>query len=106
VWSDPVLVGSDAVSLHEVFFTPRSRTYWHVHAGGQILGIIGGTGFVVDERTGPALVRAGHLVWTEPGERPWHGAAPNSYLAHTAISLAGQSWLHEVDDATYDAVAD
>jgi hypothetical protein len=47
------------------------------------------------------VVRAGDTVWCPPGERHWHGAAPDSFMAHTAISLGTTSWEGPVDDSVY-----
>lgn len=104
VWADPVLIDDPGAALNQVFFTPRSRTFWHVHGAGQILIVTAGSGFVVSRRTGPVAVRAGDVVWTEPGEQHWHGAASVSYLSHTAISLGDHTWLDAVTEDEYEAV--
>ena len=33
----------------------------------------------------------------------WHGAAPESFINHTAISLGLTDWAEQVDDARYEA---
>jgi len=40
-------------------------------------------------------------VWIPPGEEHWHGAAPDSYMLHLAISLGGHDWLDPVTDDEY-----
>jgi quercetin dioxygenase-like cupin family protein len=47
------------------------------------------------------VIRAGDTVWCPPGERHWHGAAPDSVMIHTAISLGTTQWAEEVDDSEY-----
>ena len=48
----------------------------------------------------PALT-VGDVVWIPPGEEHWHGAAPDSYMIHLAISLGGHDWLDPVTDGEY-----
>ena len=47
------------------------------------------------------------MVWIPPGEKHWHGAAPNSSMAHIAIveQLDGKAveWMEKVSDAQYGA---
>ncbi len=103
VWVDPMLDGIEGVMSYNVFFTPGARTNWHRHTGGQILYIAGGSGRVVS-RSGECLhVRTGDIVWTEPEEEHWHGADPDSYMNHTAVSLGEAVWLDPVGDDEYDA---
>jgi quercetin dioxygenase-like cupin family protein len=103
VWADPVIVGVDGASVHHVFFAPGSRTYWHTHEAGQVLQITSGAGRVVSRKQGVVEVRAGDVVFIEPGEVHWHGAARDSYLVHTATSLGGHEWLEEVSETDYEA---
>jgi len=48
-------------------------------------------------------IRPGDVVWFEPGERHWHGAAPNNAMSHTAIqeNIDGKvvDWMEEVTEA-------
>jgi quercetin dioxygenase-like cupin family protein len=47
----------------------------------------------------------GDVIWTPPGEKHWHGAAPDSPLTHIAIQeqLNGKAvdWLEKVTDEEY-----
>ena len=50
----------------------------------------------------------GDTVWFEPGERHWHGAAPNNQMTHLAVQLADEkgnaaAWFEHVTDAEYGA---
>ena len=88
-----------------VTFEPGARTAWHSHPLGQILIVTAGTGRV--QRWGDPVdeIRKGDVVWIPPGQKHWHGAAPNSSMAHIAIveQLDGKSveWMEKVSDAQY-----
>jgi quercetin dioxygenase-like cupin family protein len=103
VWADPVLPGVDGVTIATVFFSPGARTFWHHHERGQILQVLAGRGFVCTRGLEPEELRAGDTVWVPPGEQHWHGAAPGSFLTHTAISLGTTEWADEVAEAEYAA---
>ena len=90
-----------------VTFEPGARTAWHTHPLGQILIVTAGAGRV--QRWGDAVdeIRQGDVVWIPPGQKHWHGSAPNSSMAHMAIAeqLDGKSveWMEKVSDAQYGA---
>jgi quercetin dioxygenase-like cupin family protein len=89
-----------------VTFEPGARTAWHTHPHGQLLHIMSGAGRVQKEGEPVVPVRAGDVVWFEPGERHWHGAAPDRVMAHLAVQradAAGQTatWQEPVSDADY-----
>ena len=102
VFAHPVLT-EPGVKIAAVLFTPCSRTYWHHHEHGQILYVTAGTGRVCARGEPPRIIRAGDVVWTPPGEVHWHGADPNSFMSHLAISLGATDWADEVIDADYTA---
>ena len=88
-----------------VTFEPGARPAWHSHPLGQILIVTAGTGLV--QRWGDPVeeIQQGDVVWIPPGQKHWHGAAPNSSMAHIAIvqQLDGKSvdWMEKVSDAQY-----
>jgi len=90
-----------------VTFEPGARTAWHTHPLGQTLIVTAGVGRV--QRWGDPVdeIRQGDVVWIPPGQKHWHGAAPNSSMAHIAIveQLDGKSadWMEKVSDAQYGA---
>lgn len=90
-----------------VTFAPGARTAWHTHPLGQILIVTAGTGRV--QRWGDPVeeIHRGDVVWIPPGQKHWHGAVPNSSMAHIAIveQLDGKSveWMEKVSDAQYGA---
>ena len=103
VWADPVMPATDGVVINSIVFTPGARTFWHSHEHGQLLQITAGEGFVCADGGQPQRVRAGDQVWTAPGERHWHGAAPDTLMSHLAISLGTTSWEQEATASEYEA---
>ncbi|WP_163998367.1 cupin domain-containing carboxymuconolactone decarboxylase family protein [Pyxidicoccus caerfyrddinensis] len=92
-----------------VTFEPGARSAWHTHPLGQILYVSEGVGRV--QRWGDPVeeIRQGDVVWIPPGQKHWHGAAPDSRMTHVAVSehLEGRSvdWMEKVTDAEYGAPA-
>ena len=88
-----------------VTFEPGARTAWHTHPLGQTLIVTAGCGRV--QRDGGPIeeIRAGEIVWFEPGERHWHGASPTTAMTHIAIAemLDGKvvEWMEHVTDEQY-----
>ena len=102
----PFQRGSPArVSGATVTFEPGARTAWHTHPLGQTLIVTAGYGRV--QRDGGSIeeIRAGDIVWFEPGERHWHGASPLTAMTHIAIAemLDGKvvEWMEHVSDDQY-----
>lgn len=99
---DPERVQGASVS-----FEPGARTAWHTHPLGQTLVVTSGQGRV--QRWGGEIeeVRPGDVVWFAPGEKHWHGAAPDQAMTHTAIQEVeggrAVDWLEKVSDAQYGA---
>jgi quercetin dioxygenase-like cupin family protein len=92
-----------------VTFEPGARTAWHTYPLGQTLIITFGAGRV--QRWGGPIedIRPGDVVWFSPGEKHWHGAAPNTAMTHIAVHevLDGKSvdWMEKVSDAQYSGSA-
>jgi len=88
-----------------VTFDPGARTAWHAHALGQTLIVTAGCGRV--QRWGGTVeeIRPGDVVWIEPGEKHWHGAAPTTAMTHIAVvEKAGEDatiWMEHVSDEQY-----
>lgn len=88
-----------------VTFEPGARSAWHSHPLGQTLVVTAGSGRV--QRWGGPIeeIRPGDVVWTPPGEKHWHGAAPNTAMTHIAIqeTVDGKAveWMEKVSDAQY-----
>jgi quercetin dioxygenase-like cupin family protein len=90
-----------------VTFEPGARTAWHTHPLGQTLVVTAGCGRVQREGGPIEEIRPGDVVWFQPGERHWHGAAPTTAVTHIAIheALNGKvvDWMEHVSDAQYHA---
>jgi len=93
------------VGMALVTFEPGARTAWHTHPFGQTLIVTAGCGRVQREGGPIEAIRPGDVVWFEPGEKHWHGAAPTTAMSHIAVQekLDGKpvEWLEHVTDAQY-----
>ena len=88
-----------------VTFEAGARTAWHTHPLGQVLIVTAGRGRV--QRWGDPVdeIQQGDVVWIPRGVKHWHGASPDSSMAHIGIveQLDGKSveWMEKVSDAQY-----
>ncbi len=89
--------------VYYVRFAARARTYWHAHAGTQILLVQEGTCLL--QREGGPIERhpQGSVVRIPPGKRHWHGADPDHAMVHVALNLESPhtDWLGAVSDTEY-----
>jgi quercetin dioxygenase-like cupin family protein len=93
--------GGTPTNVGFVHFTPGARTAWHAHVVGQTLYVTEGEGRV-QPRGEPALtIRAGDVVFAPAGEWHWHGAAPDRFMTHLAVSEGGAEWGEHVTDNEY-----
>lgn len=104
---DPVIdaPAPSAVRALMVTFEPGARTAWHTHPLGQTLLVMSGMGRA-QVWGGPVQeIRPGDTVWIPPGEKHWHGAAPETAMCHLAIQEAqdgsAATWMEHVTDAQY-----
>ena len=90
-----------------VTFEPGARTAWHTHPVGQTLIVTAGCGRVQKEGGPVEEIRPGDVVWFTPGEKHWHGGAPDTAMTHIAVqeTLDGNSvtWLEHVSDGQYNS---
>lgn len=96
-----------AVGAAHVRFAPGARTAWHTHPHGQTIYVTDGVG-VAATREEAREIRAGDVVYFEPGEEHWHGASAERFMAHVAVQEADEAgqvvtWLDHVSDAEYTA---
>src|SRR6201988_2357006 len=99
---EPVFDAPDPARVRSarVTFEPGARTAWHTHPLGQILIVISGLGLA--QRWGGPIeeIRPGDVVWFQPDEKHWHGAAPSTAMTHIAIqeNLDGKAvdWMEHV----------
>jgi quercetin dioxygenase-like cupin family protein len=89
-----------------VTFEPGARTAWHTHPLGQTLIVIAGCGRVQREGGPIEEIRPGDVISFAPGEKHWHGAAPQTAMTHIAIQeqLEGKAvdWMEKVTDEQYE----
>jgi quercetin dioxygenase-like cupin family protein len=104
---DPLFQANDparAVGAN-VTFEPGARTAWHTHPLGQTLIVTAGSGMAQSWGGPIETIRSGDVIWFEPGEKHWHGAAAATAMTHIAIQerLDGKTvdWLEKVGDEQY-----
>ena len=106
VWMDASPPASPDPGVFRVLFEPGARTNWHTHPEGQILFIVTGTCRAATENEPPVEVEPGGVVFFAPNEKHWHGAIPETYMVHMAVSIAnttdgGTEWMDPVTDEEY-----
>ncbi len=88
-----------------VTFEPQARTHWHMHPKGQILIISDGVGYTQFEGGNIQEVGIGDTIICPPKVKHWHGASPDSYMTHFAVTgeLNGENvqWMEPVSDEQY-----
>ena len=107
VWQDPLNEAPVPARLRaaRVAFEPAARTHWHTHPLGQTLYVVQGVGRVQSFGGPVREIKAGDVIWFEPGEKHWHGAAPTTGMAHIAMQEAHEgnavTWMEPVSDADF-----
>ncbi|NQX28950.1 cupin domain-containing protein [Microbacteriaceae bacterium VKM Ac-2854] len=94
VWVDTIARPRDerpAVSAGIVRFAPGARSAWHTHAYGQTLYVLDGVALIHSSEGETIVARAGQTVHTPPGQCHWHGAAPDAFMTHLALSEPGRA---------------
>ena len=93
------------VSIASVTFEPGARSAWHSHPLGQTLAVTAGRGRVQNLGEQIEEIHPGDVVWTAPGEKHWHGAAPITAMTHISIveqlDGKGADWMEHVSDEQY-----
>lgn len=105
VWVDGITGGSGpgTATLATVHFCPGARTAWHRHENGQTLHVTEGVAIVASKDGQTLVMHPGDTVETPPDVWHWHGALPDSFMSHLALSLAGGDveWGEHVADDEY-----
>jgi quercetin dioxygenase-like cupin family protein len=93
--SHPLLTPSSPLptSCAVVRFEAGARNHWHAHAGGQLLFVIEGEGWVQARGSDPQRVRLGDAIVVAPNEEHWHGAGARGRFAHLVTNLGETRWL-------------
>jgi quercetin dioxygenase-like cupin family protein len=104
-WIETVAQGhSDSpVTVALVRFTPGARTAWHSHSVSQTLYVTEGEGRVQSRGEPIVAIRAGEVVFAPAQEWHWHGAAPDHFMTHLAVSEGTAERGEQVSDAIYQA---
>jgi quercetin dioxygenase-like cupin family protein len=93
--------GDSPATVAFVHFTPGARTAWHSHSIGQSLFVTEGEGRIQARGEPIAILRPGDTVFAPGGEWHWHGAAPDHFMTHLAISEGVPEWGDHVSDEEY-----
>ena len=106
VWLAPLSEHKELnVPMSNVTFEPGCRNSWHSHKGGQLLIATAGIGYYQEKGRPARRLFPGDIVEIAPDVEHWHGAAPDSWFAHIAITTNPQSnaavWLAPVSDEQY-----
>ena len=91
----PPISKPSTASSAVVRFEPGVRNHWHSHAGGQLLHVLEGEGWVQAKGEEPTRIHPGDTVATGPDEVHWHGAGRVGPMAHLVVNFGETSWLTE-----------
>ena len=78
-----------------VRFEPGVRNHWHSHAGGQLIQVVEGEGWVQAKGQEARRIAVGDVVATGPNEVHWHGAGRLGPMAHVVVNLGETTWFTE-----------
>lgn len=93
--------GGTPISIGLVHFTPGARTAWHAHSAGQTLHVTEGQGRVQSRGEPIVTIQSGDIIFAPAGEWHWHGAGPNHFMTHLAVSEGDPEWGEHVTDSEY-----
>lgn len=82
---------------------PGMRSYWHCHAGGQIMMVDQGVGRVQKRGERIRILHKGDTEYAGPGVEHWHGAAPDGSAQFFQVSINPPQvyWMEEVGRDDY-----
>jgi hypothetical protein len=85
-------------------WSPGMRSYWHCHAGGQIMMLDQGVGRVQERGQKMRILHRGETEYAAPGVEHWHGAAGDSSAQFFQVSIGDTRvfWMEEVGNADYN----
>lgn len=106
VWLAPLTEKKELnVPMANVTFEPGCRNSWHSHKAGQLLIATAGIGYYQEKGVPARRLFPGDIVEIAPDVVHWHGAAPDSWFAHIAVTANPQAnvavWLEPVSDEEY-----
>jgi hypothetical protein len=82
---------------------PGMRSYWHCHAGGQIMMVDDGVGMVQKRGERARILHKGDTEYAGSGVEHWHGATRDSsaHFFQVSIGAPGVFWMEEVGRDDY-----
>ncbi len=82
---------------------PGMRSYWHCHAGGQIMMVFDGVGRVQRRGERMRILHKGETEYAAPGVEHWHGGSPDQPAQFFQVSIAPPAvyWMEEVGRDDY-----
>lgn len=106
VWLAPLTEKKELnVPMANVTFEPGCRNSWHSHKAGQLLIATAGIGYYQEKGKPARRLFPGDIVEIAPDVEHWHGAAPDSWFAHIAITTNPKNnaavWISPVSDEQY-----
>ncbi len=106
VWLAPLTEKKELnVPMANVTFEPGCRNSWHSHKAGQLLIATAGIGYYQEKEEPARRLFPGDIVEIAPDVVHWHGAAPDSWFAHIAVTANPQTnaavWFEPVSDEEY-----
>jgi quercetin dioxygenase-like cupin family protein len=101
IWLSELNVGDSAFdpSIAMATYDAGAKLDWHIHPGGQVLLITGGTGYYQERGKPIRIVHKGDVIKCATGVEHWHGAAPNGSFAYIAVTPTQKGrtiWLKPV----------
>lgn len=107
VWLAPLSEKEELnLPMANVTFEPGCRNSWHSHKAGQLLIATAGIGYYQEKGQPARRLFPGDIVEIAPGVEHWHGAAPDSWFAHIAMTTNPQEnatvWLSTVSNKQYE----
>ena len=102
VWLRSTLADDRATNIGVVHFSPRARTHWHRHPGGQFLFGVSGRGRVRTRGEAGHIMQPGDVIHVGPQEWHFHGGTDDSPLVHVAVNGGGApEWGEPVSDEEF-----
>jgi len=89
----PAAAPMPPTSAAVVRFEAGVRNHWHAHAGGQLMVVIEGEGWVQARGAEPQPIEVGDAIVTGPNEEHWHGAGRDGPFAHVVVNIGETRWL-------------
>jgi quercetin dioxygenase-like cupin family protein len=103
VYMRSTLSAEDGTNVGIVHFSPRARTRWHRHPGGQFLVALTGRGRVRTREEQGHVLLPGDVIHVGADEWHFHGGDADAPMAHVAVNGGGApEWGEPVTDDEYE----